>query len=156
VSGVRVFFPGTWHLKPGTCAKHLASQPAENEFQIFNQNVSQPDFFGFWSGREAGLHKQARERFGEPLGKRLNICRLDFLGLGIGNPGLKLSACTSHRQRGENRRPAEQHREPGGRQDDALKVGALQGSLKVFRSGNPVIWHQNLVTFAFCALTFAF
>ncbi len=151
MSGVRVF-PGTWHLTPGTCAEHLASQPAENEFQIFNQDVGQADFVCLWSRREAGLHKQAREGFAEPLGKRLNIFRLNFLGLGVGNPGLQLCACPSQGQRGENRRPAKQHREPRGRQDDALNVGALERSLEVFCFGNTVVWHHDLFTFDFCVL----
>jgi hypothetical protein len=57
---------------------------------------------------------------GEPLGKRLDIFRLDFLGLGVGNPGLQERARPPHGQRGENRGPAKQHREPGGWQKDAL------------------------------------
>ena len=47
-------------------------------------------------------------------------------------------------------------REPGGRQDDALNVGALKRSLEVFCFGNTVVWHHNLFTFDFCVLTFAF
>src|SRR5208282_2570582 len=134
------------------CTKHLASQPAENEFQIFHQNVAQPDFEGLGSRRETGLHKQARERFGEPPGERLNLFRLDFLGLGVGNPGLQLRACPPHGQRRENRRPAKQHRQPARRQHYLLDVGALQGGLKIARSSDTVVWHHNLFTFAYCRI----
>jgi hypothetical protein len=126
------------------CTKHLASQPTENEFQIIDQNVSQAYFGGFRMRRKPGLHKQARQRFGKPLGKRLNILRLDFLRLGVGNPGLQLCSHSPHGQCGENRRAAKQHAQSAGRQNDPLHVGTLYRSLKITRFGETVVWHHNL------------
>lgn len=138
MAGYRGLIPLTCALFLIPCTEHLASQPLENEFQVFNQNVSQPDFACFGICGKTGLHKQARERPGEPLGKRLNIFRPDFFRLGVGNPGLQLCARSSHRQRGKNRWPAKQNREPGGGQHHPLNVGALQGSLEITRFSDTV------------------
>jgi hypothetical protein len=127
--------PVTCALCPVPCTEHLASQPAENEFQIFNQDVGKSDFVGGRRRRKAGLHKQARERLGEPLGKPLDIFRLNFLGLGLGNSGLQLGACPTHGQRGENRGAAEQHGQTACRQHHLLDIRALDRALEVCRFG---------------------
>jgi hypothetical protein len=93
------------------------------------------------SRRETGLHKQARERLAEPLGKRLDIFRLNFLGLGVGNLRLELCARSSHGQGGENRWPAKQYGEAARRQHHVLNVGALHRSPKITRLGDTIAGH---------------
>jgi hypothetical protein len=94
---------------PSPGAEHLTSQPAEDEFQIVDQNIGQADFVCRWGICKTGPQKQARECFGQPLGKSLNVFRLNFLGFGVRNAGLQQRARPSHFERGENRWPAEQN-----------------------------------------------
>jgi hypothetical protein len=141
---------------PSPGAEHLTSQPAENEFQILDQNIGQADFVCCWGSRKTGPYKQPYERLGQPMGKCLNVFRLNILGLGVSDPGLKLRAGSPHFQGGKHGGPAEQYGQSAGRKHHPFDVGVLYRSLEVFRFGNTVIAHHNLVTFAFCALTFAF
>jgi hypothetical protein len=123
---------------PSPDTEHLTSKPAENEFQIVDQHVGQADFVSCGSTRKTGPQKQARERFGQPLGKSLNVFRLNFIGLGISDPGLKKRAGPPHFERGENRWPAEHYGESTCWQYYLLDIYAFYCSLEIFCLGDTI------------------